>query len=224
MRVVIVGIGETGLELANNLSRKKGSELVLIESDPDRCEELAEKLDALVLQGDGSDPDILRKAQLGEADALVALTGSDPINTVIAMLGKQLAVEKIIVKLNNVRLQSACHEIGVRAVIAPKIAAAAEIVSNLYGLNRINFASVASGGLRLEVFEPGRMTDKSLSELELPDGAHMVAVLQDQRMQIPRTSLKLQKQSELLILVEGDEVTDKIRGMLSDKEEAEESG
>ena len=143
-----MGIGEIGRELANNLARKEHNELVLIDKDEDRSETISSEFDALVIHGDGSDPEILKKAQIRKADALVALTGSDPVNTVIAMLGHLMEEKKIIVKLNTYGLRAACREIGVDAIIAPKIAAAAEIVSTLFGFDRVNFSSVASGGLR----------------------------------------------------------------------------
>jgi len=59
MRIVVVGMGETGVELANNLGRKEDNELVLIDQDENRCETLSSDFDALVIHGDGSDPEIL---------------------------------------------------------------------------------------------------------------------------------------------------------------------
>lgn len=81
MRVVIVGLGDIGRELAENLARRRNNELILIDADEKRCERLAGEIDALVLHGDGTDPEILKKAKLEEADALVATTHSDAINT-----------------------------------------------------------------------------------------------------------------------------------------------
>jgi len=212
MRVVIVGMGETGLELANNLARKKNNELVLIDQDEQRCEALSSDFDALVIHGDGSDPEILKKAQVPEAAALIALTDSDPINTVIAMLGRLMEVPKIIVKLNTYGLRAACQEIGVEAIIAPKIAAAAEIVSALFGFDRINFSSIASGGLRLDLVAAGKKKGKKISDFEVPDGAHPVAVLrQEDQMLIPKENLALEENDQILLLTENDEVLEKVR-------------
>ncbi|MDH3359998.1 MAG: NAD-binding protein, partial [Desulfobulbaceae bacterium] len=93
MRIVITGIGDIGRELAGMLNRREGNELILIDSDEKICEKLAAEIDGLVLHGDGTDPAILKKAGLAEADALIATTPSDPINTVIAMLGHRMGVE-----------------------------------------------------------------------------------------------------------------------------------
>ncbi len=214
MRVVIVGVGDIGLELAHYLARREKNELVLVDVDEKRCDELAAEMDALVLNGDGTNPEILKKAQLSEADALIATTGSDPLNTVIAMLGHNLKVDKIIVKLNGVGLRSACQAIGVRKIIAPKISAAAEILSAIYGFDRVNFSMVARGGLRLVEMAAGKGAGKHLSDISLPDGAHFVALMREDSILIPRSGVKLKDDDQLLILVENEDVLNKVKDVL----------
>ncbi len=217
MRVVIVGVGDIGLELAQNLSRRENNELVLVDVDEKRCDAIASQLDALVLNGDGTDPEILKKAQLSDADSLVATTGSDPINTVIAMLGRSFEVTNIVVKLNGVGLRSACHAIGVRNVVAPKISAAAEILSTLYGFDRVNFSMISRGGLRLVELETGDAKGLEIADLKLPEGSHLVAVEREDRVLIPNPGLKLGSEDELLVLVEDEEVLEKVREVFARK-------
>ncbi len=215
MRVVIVGAGDIGRELAENLIRRGGNEVVLIDSDEKRAEQLASELDALVLHGDGTNPELLKKARIEEADALIATTGSDAINTVIAMLGHRMGVQNIIVKLNDVGLRAACQEIGVRKIIAPKISAAAEIFASLYGFDRLDFSLVVRGGLRLAELDVGTAQGKRLQELELPQGALVVAVLRGEQALIPRGETKLEKDDVLLLLAEGESALESVRQKLS---------
>lgn len=215
MRVVIIGVGDIGHELAENLTHRGNVELVLIDADEKRCEELAGELDALVLQGDGSDPEILKKARVAEADALVATTGSDAMNTVTAMLGHRMGVQNIIVKLNGVGLRAACQEIGVNKIIAPKISAAAEILATLYGFDRLDFSLVVRGGLRLVELSAEGVRDKRIAELELPDGALVVAILRGDEVLVPRGQTKLEEGDVLLVLVESGGVLEKVKKLLS---------
>ncbi len=215
MRVVIIGVGDIGHELAENLTHRGNVELVLIDADENRCEELAGELDALVLQGDGSDPEILKKARVAEADALVATTGSDAMNTVTAMLGHRMGVQNIIVKLNGVGLRAACQEIGVNKIIAPKISAAAEILATLYGFDRLDFSLVVRGGLRLVELSAEGVRDKRIAELELPDGALVVAILRGDEVLVPRGQMKLEEGDVLLVLVESGGVLEKVKKLLS---------
>lgn len=221
MRVVIVGVGEIGQQLAESLARRKGNELVLVDIDENRCDQLAGNLDALVIQGEGSDPAILKKAQITEADALVATTGSDAINTVIAMLGHRFQVQKIIVKLGGAGLRSALQEIGVSKIIAPKFSAASEIISTLYGFDLVNFSVVASGGLQLAQLEVGKAAKKRAKELDFPDGAHLTAVLREERMLLPRGDLKLEEGDELILIFESEDVLEKVKDQLQNQTEKE---
>ncbi len=215
MRVVIVGAGDIGRELAENLIRRGGNEVVLIDSDEKLAEQLASELDALVLHGDGTNPELLKKARIEEADALVATTGSDAINTVIAMLGHRMGVQNIIVKLNDVGLRAACQEIGVRKIIAPKISAAAEIFASLYGFDRLDFSLVVRGGLRLAELDVGAAQGKRIHELELPQGALIVAVLRGEDALIPRGETKLEEGDVLLLLTESTSVLEKVKKQLT---------
>lgn len=215
MRVVIAGMGDIGVSLAGKLADRKHTELVLIDADEDLCKQLSGRFDALVINGDATDPDILQKAELSEADVLVATTNTDPINTVIAMLGHRIGVEKIIVKLNGVGLRSACQAIGVTRVIAPKISAAAEILSTVYGFDRVNFSILAHGGMRLVDLEAGKTVGRQLSEIEFPDGSHLVAVLRKDEVLLPKANFKLEEGDELYVMVEGDKVLEQLRSELN---------
>lgn len=81
MLTVILGAGSAGIQLARRLT-EDGKDVALIERDPDRARIAANALDCLVVQGDGSEPDILRRASLAKASHFVALTGSDEVNIV----------------------------------------------------------------------------------------------------------------------------------------------
>jgi trk system potassium uptake protein len=214
MRILIVGIGETGHELARILVQRPQTELVLIDIDDDLCQKLSGELDALVISGDGSDPQILKKGQIDIASALVATTGSDAINTVIAMLGKQLDVQKVIVKLKGFGLRSACREIGVTRIISPQMSAAAEIISVLHGFDKVNFSLLSAGGLRLADIKVSEGEKKRISELDLPDGTLIVGIMRESRLYFPRPDFKLQSQDFLLILLERDQLLKKTQEII----------
>jgi len=213
MRVVIVGVGKIGNELAVNLSQRENNEIVLVDIDEKRCETLASNTDALVINGDGTDPEILKKAQLSKADALIATTNSDPLNTVIAMLGKSFQVEKIIVKLDSVGLRSANQAIGVQKIVAPKISAVAEILSAVYGFDRVDFSMVGRGGLHLLELEAGKGSGQHISELNLPEGAHYVAIARGDEVLLPKARIKLKADDKLLVLVENESMRNKVRNL-----------
>jgi trk system potassium uptake protein TrkA len=220
VRIIIVGAGDTGLDLARKLSDRENVDLVVVDSDPKRCEAVSNELDALVLNGDGTDPEILKQAQISQADVLIVLTGSDPLNTVVAMLGRRFDVKKIMVKLNGLALRSALMSIGVYKIITPKISAADEILSAVYGYDRLNLWQLARGGLRLVALRAEKAKGKKISDLEMPEGAHLIALLRGNDVRIPHPKTGLEEDDELLVLVESERDLTKLKDQLIQAPEA----
>jgi trk system potassium uptake protein TrkA len=214
VKVLIVGAGDIGVELAKVLARREANSIVLIEENEALCESLATELDALVLHGDGTHPEILTKAGIEDADALVAVTGSDAINTVIVMLGHRAGVAKNVVKLNDVGLRAACLEIGVTDIIAPKIASAGRIVSVLYGFHRLDLSLATRGGLQLVELPANSLAGKTVAESSFPEDVLAVTVMRGRRALLARGSTKIKDGDTLLLLVENDEALKRTRTLL----------
>ncbi|MDH5019717.1 FAD-dependent oxidoreductase [Halobacterium rubrum] len=83
-RFVIAGGGRVGLQTAENLA-DQGHEVVLVESDEDRVEELSDAYTGLVIHGDATRPSILKQTDLTRADAIAALTDETGTNLAICM-------------------------------------------------------------------------------------------------------------------------------------------
>jgi len=215
VRIIIVGAGRIGVELARMLAHHEANEIVIIELEESRCQELSTKVDALVLQGDGTHPEILRKANLDEADALVAVTGVDAINTVIAMLGHRAGVGRIVARLDEPGLHLACQEAGATDIIAPSLASAAQIASVLYGFHRLDFARVTRSGLRLVELGAGAAAGRKLSETVFPDGVLVVAIVRGEESSLARGEIKVAADDGLLILVESDEALHRVKEALN---------
>ena len=81
MKILILGAGQVGGTLAENLAKEE-FDVTLIDNDPDRLQELAERLDIQTVQGWASHPDVLRRAGADDADMLVAVTSSDEVNMI----------------------------------------------------------------------------------------------------------------------------------------------
>lgn len=85
MKVIVVGAGFTGLQLARAVA-DSGEEAVLVENDPVKARVAREQIDCAVLEADGNNPATLAEAGLAEAGALVALTDDDEMNLIICAL------------------------------------------------------------------------------------------------------------------------------------------
>ena len=167
-------------------------------------------MDALVIHGDAANPDILRKALLDEADALVTTVGSDSTNTVIAMLGSRFGVETIVVKLYDTGLRPACLEMGAAKIITPKISASAQIFGALHGFDRMDFSLGVREGMRLAEVTDHEEESKRFSELKLPDAALVVGALWENQVLFPKQNIRIEDNDPLLTLVADQKVADAV--------------
>ncbi len=85
MKVVIVGAGQVGYNIADILS-KEGNDVVVIDRNEEPLRALAENLDVQTVTGSGSSPDVLKKAHLEQAEMLIAVTDSDETNMIACLL------------------------------------------------------------------------------------------------------------------------------------------
>jgi trk system potassium uptake protein TrkA len=81
MKIIILGAGEVGGNLAHNLT-KEASDITVVDTDSERLHELQDRFDIRTVRGMASHPDILRQAGAEDADLLIAVTNSDEVNMV----------------------------------------------------------------------------------------------------------------------------------------------
>jgi trk system potassium uptake protein TrkA len=89
MRVIVIGAGEVGLNLARTLVTD-GHSVTMVDSSPARCTTLEGELDALVIEGNGASPRVLREVGVENADLVAAVTQIDEANLIAAMGAKQI--------------------------------------------------------------------------------------------------------------------------------------
>ncbi|MBN2171244.1 MAG: Trk system potassium transporter TrkA [Candidatus Krumholzibacteriota bacterium] len=124
MQILIVGGGTVGFELAVQLQRA-GHDVALVERDPQRCAEIEEKLDILVVPGHGSSPRTLERAGLPGAHMAIAVTSVDEVNILVCGLAMQYGVETRIARIRSGEfLRRGSHvdlsALGVTRVIDPE--------------------------------------------------------------------------------------------------------
>jgi len=85
MKTVIVGAGQVGYNLAEQLILEK-RDVVLVEKDPERARYAAAHLDCMVIPADGNNLEEIRAAGLEDAQYFVAATNSDEVNIIACFL------------------------------------------------------------------------------------------------------------------------------------------
>mgnify|MGYP002277101424 FL=1 len=115
MRVIIVGGGRVGRSLAERLENR-GENVVIIEEDEAQVETIRNAGFTAVI-GDGTDTDVLREAGAANAKTVVAATGDDDANLLVAQLtSSKFDVERVIARANNPDNVDAFEDLGVRTI------------------------------------------------------------------------------------------------------------
>lgn len=117
MKIIIAGGGKTGKILADALLNGKTNEVVVIEKDDKRSEELAALTDALVLHGDAADDEMMRDAGAGRSDAVIAVTSDDRTNLIVCEAAKSAGIKTIVARVNDLANESLFHKLGVAAAV-----------------------------------------------------------------------------------------------------------
>lgn len=120
MRVVFVGSVDPAIHAAKVLI-DKGCEVILVEEDEKKIEQLRAILDCGLVLGDGSNPDVLLETNPKTVDFLFALTSSDQENILIGLLGRSLGFKSVVVSIHNVSYEKMCLELGLENTIIPSL-------------------------------------------------------------------------------------------------------
>ena len=118
MRAVFVGTSELTLH-TSQLLVDGGHEVVIIESDRERIDEVTKLIDCGVLHGDGSKPAILREANPTQTDILFCLTNNDRTNIIASLVGRSLGFCRVITAIEDPEFETICIELGLEDVIIP---------------------------------------------------------------------------------------------------------
>ncbi|MCS7280784.1 MAG: Trk system potassium transporter TrkA [Desulfobacterota bacterium] len=151
MKIVIIGAGEVGYQIADKLS-KEGHDIVVVEKDRERCQKIEESIDVAVIHGDGASQSTLYEAGAKSADMLIAATSVDEVNLLSCLIASKLGVRRKIARVRNPEYYSESsvlkkEDLGVDLMINPEFEVAEEIT-------RLLIRSVAS---EIIEFEDGKI-------------------------------------------------------------------
>jgi trk system potassium uptake protein TrkA len=212
-RFVIAGGGRVGLQTAENLA-DQGHEVVLLESDADRVEELSDAYLGPVIHGDATRPSILKQTDLNRADAIAALTDETGTNLAICMEAQQLAPS--VRTLARAETQTG-HEYGevVDATVLPQHLGGDHAADMLTGedIRTLIYPTADLDIIEVTVTESAPVAGRRLDEVALPTGSLLISTADREELAGADTILE-PGESYILAVESGvvDEVLNLMRG------------
>lgn len=156
MKIVIIGSGKVGYNLAESLS-KENNDIVIIDKSYQASRKAEENLDVMCIKGNGVSTSALLEAGVDKADLLIAVTSSDEINMVCCLTGKKLGAHRTVARIRDPEyaqeLSLLKEELELDLVINPERAAADEIARSLNFSSAINVESFARGRVKMVEFK-----------------------------------------------------------------------
>ena len=126
---MIIGASKAAYYLAKELLNM-GISVKIIEKEKENCESLSVKLPkAIIINGDGTDPDILKEEGIETVQSFIPLTGIDEENIMLTLYAKQLSKAKVVTKINRVNYKQVINNLDLGSLVYPKYITSEAIIA-----------------------------------------------------------------------------------------------
>jgi len=204
----VIGGGNVGYFLALQMEQAN-IKVKIIEHSLSRCMFLSDNLKkSLVLNGDGTDLELLEEEGINGMDVVICVTNNDEKNLLCSLLVKQLGVRRIVTRVGNARNAQLFERVGIDVVVSPRESAMKELLNQIQAKD-VNILALVEGGLgevlMIEVAES--FDDTRVMDLPLPANAIIAIIKRGRGILIPdgRTVVSAGDQLKIFTVAENSE-------------------
>lgn len=207
--VMIVGGDKVGFYLADMLSSKR-YKIKLIENDKKRAEELATILPKItVIEGNGTQHELLIEEGIEAMDAFVALTNIDEENMIVSMFANKMRVKKTITQIKNDSLYAMLDELAIKNNVSPTNIVANRILSYIRALDNSRGSNVLTlyrlvnnqvEALEFAVKKQSKLLCKPLKDLTLKSECLIACIIRGEQVIIPNGSSTIELGDNVVVV------------------------
>ena len=192
MKIVVVGCGRMGSGVASSLSLRNHT-IAVIDNDPVAFERLGPAFKGSTVRGHGLDRAVLEQAGIAHADSLAALTGSDDLNIVVALLARQcFNVPKVVARLYDPKKAETYRRLGI-STISPISWGITRVCESLLFPQLHAIASLGNGTVDLIELEiPPSLAGRTLADLAIPQEIQAIALQRGGKTLLAANNMPLQ--------------------------------
>ncbi|BDE88398.1 MULTISPECIES: Trk system potassium transporter TrkA [Intestinimonas] len=215
--VFVVGGGRITFYLAA-LMERMNMKVTIVERKEERCRQLSELLPhTLVINGDGTDQELLESENMAANDAFVALTDRDEDNLIISLYALQKGLKKVVAKCNRQNYTGIVQHLGLDSVISPKLITAGHILQVVRGMQNSKGSvmnalyRIAEGGAEAAEFAVNGTTrhlHTPLKDLRLKRGVLIAVIIHQGQVIIPVGSSVISSGDTVIIISRGMGILD----------------
>jgi trk system potassium uptake protein TrkA len=205
VRVVVVGAGEVGSSIAASLA--DSHEVVVIDVDAEKVEQLNYNVDALAIEGDGASLSTLQEAGIEDADILIASTDNDETNIITCGTAKTVSDPFTIARIKGTNYletwQGAEGALGVDFMVGTTMLTARSVV-RVIGLPAARDVDTFAGGrvqmAEFEIPEDSPIAGQTVKEADRFESLTFAAILREDNVVIPRGATVIEAGDEVVVI------------------------
>ena len=206
---MLIGGGRAAYYLARQLINM-GIQVKIIEISRQRCEELSILLPkAIIINGDGTNEDLLREEGIERAEAVVALTGIDEENILLTLFARRVSEAKTITKINRITFQDVINSLDLGSVVYPKYITAEAIIRYVRAMRESMDSNIETlyhmfdhraEAVEFRVEAHSAVTGIPLKDLQLKDSLLVCAIYRNGKVRIPNGNDSIQVGDTIMVV------------------------
>ncbi len=210
--IVIIGGGNIGAYVANELEDVSGIRTRIIEQNKKKAERAAVNLkQTVILNGDAMNAEIQEEAGVQNAELVLCLTNDDKTNILAGVLAKKLGAKNTISLINEVSMQDLQSELGIDMVIDPRATTVSSILRHVRRGRILDVYTLMDGSAEViegEVLESSPLAGKRLDEAGDFEGISIGAIISDGKVIYPTGSYVAKVGDHVVLLAEKSSLRD----------------
>ncbi|MFO8078383.1 MAG: NAD-binding protein [Thermoplasmatota archaeon] len=216
MYIIIVGAGGIGRRLTEIILKDGKHNIIVIDKDQERCEEIARKYDAIAINADATLEETLDESEIKKADVVVTTTDDDAINLMVVSLAKNKGVKHLVSVVNQEESKPMYMEKGVKTVKSPNLVMAEHLYKSIKHPSVEDYMNVGRYAeiFRIPVAADSAFSGKTIKKIGLPKKSLIVAIERDHKFIIPTDDVELFAGDKATVLAHKDQV-DKVAALFS---------
>jgi trk system potassium uptake protein TrkA len=217
MNIIIVGAGGIGRRLTELCLKDGHHNIVIIDKDQDKCEEIARKYDAVAVHADATKEEILDELDIKKTDVLIATTNDDATNMLIVSFAKNRGVQNLISVVNQDESKPLYVEKGVRMVKKPDTLMAEMIFKSIKYPSVEGYLTVNDHAevIRLPLNKKAYYFGKTIKDVWVQHKGLVIGIERDGNFIIPTEEILFSEGDIVTVLVPKEKV-DKVVKLFSD--------
>ena len=200
--VMIVGGGRVGRITAKRLENELN--IKVLEMDKERCMDLTNYLsEALVVNADARNLDLLEDEGIKDMDAFIAVTDNTETNILTCLQAKSFGVKKTIALVENIDYIDISQNIGIDSIINKKLIAASYMVKYTLGAKVSTLKSLSgidADIVEFEVRAGSAVTRKAIGQLAMPNDAIICGITRDGESYIATEDFQIETDDQVVVL------------------------